>query len=153
VQKSNRWPFQTWAEVGFYSWASRRIDSHQPEETDMHTSDSADRTARSSHDEAQLAREYARYCARHDRTYELPHDAVIGVGIGHASLTCDGRPVFEESGQPPEELPTAADAERVARAEPHRDWRIHLVSLLEARHYRRQGDGRWLLYERGYGLS
>lgn len=118
----------------------------------MQTSNSADRTAHG-HDEVQLAREYLRYCARHDRTAELPHDAVIGVGLGHASITCDGNPVFEETGQPVDELPTAADAERVARAEPHHDWCIHLVSLLEARHYRRQADGRWMLYERGYGLS
>lgn len=97
--------------------------------------------------------EYKEYCARHDRTYQLSDDTVIGVGLGHASITCDGVPVFEENGHDPDSLPTAADAERVARAEPHREWRIHLVSLLEERHYRREGEGRWVLYKRGYGLS
>lgn len=97
--------------------------------------------------------EYKEYCARHDRTHQLGDDDVIGVGLGHASLTCDGVPVFEENGQDPDALPTAADAERVARVEPHRDWRIHLVSLREERHYRREGESRWVLYKRGYGLS
>jgi hypothetical protein len=48
---------------------------------------------------------------------------------------------------------TVRDAERVAAREPARDWRIHLVALRDERHYRRSGDGRWVLYERGYGLS
>jgi hypothetical protein len=134
-----------------YSRAGQRIFDHDQEETDMHTSNATHRNAH--HEEDRIAREYAQYCARHDRTHELPHDTVIGVGFGHASLTRDGKPVFEESGQDADELPTAADAERVARAEPDRDWRIHLVSLREERHYRRQGDGRWVLYARGYGLS
>jgi hypothetical protein len=41
----------------------------------------------------------------------------------------------------------------MARVEPHCDWRIHLVSLREERHYRREDEGRWVLYRRGYGLS
>lgn len=123
----------------------------------MHTSAIADERRARAHEDGrdhdQVARDYARYCARHDRTQELSHDVVIGVGVGLASITCDGQAVFEERGEHPDDLPTMADAERAARAEPHRDWRIHLVSLLEARHYRRQDDGRWVLYERGYGLS
>lgn len=83
----------------------------------------------------------------------LAHDTRIGVGFGHASITRDGVPVFEEDGHDFDALPTVADAERMARAEPHCDWRIHLVSLLDERHYRRDGEGRWTLYKRGYGLS
>jgi hypothetical protein len=48
---------------------------------------------------------------------------------------------------------TVRDAERLAAREPARDWRIHLVALRDERHYRRSRDGRWVLYERGYGLS
>lgn len=83
----------------------------------------------------------------------LEHDARIGVGFGHAAITRDGVPVFEEDGHEYDALPTVADAERMASAEPHCDWRIHLVSLLDERHYRREGNGRWVLYRRGYGLS
>jgi hypothetical protein len=91
--------------------------------------------------------------SRYDATHQLTDDAVIGVGLGHASITRDGVTVFEENGQDPDDLPTAADAERMAREAPHPDWRIHLVSLREERHYRREGEGRWVLYRRGYGLS
>jgi hypothetical protein len=48
---------------------------------------------------------------------------------------------------------TVAQAERLARREPDREWRIHLVAQLEDRHYRREGAGRWVIYERGYGMS
>ncbi len=48
---------------------------------------------------------------------------------------------------------TVADAERLALEEPEQEWCIHLVSLLEDRHYRRHGAGLWRLYARGHGLS
>jgi hypothetical protein len=83
----------------------------------------------------------------------LPPEAVIGVGIGYAALTRDGRPVYEENGRLPRELMTVAQAEELACREPARDWRIHLVAQLENRHYRRTGAGLWELYERGSGMS
>jgi hypothetical protein len=122
----------------------------------MHTSAITDANRQSRHGgerDERLVAEYREYCARHDRTEFLPDDAVIGVGVGEAKITCDGVPVFEENGHEPDSLPTTADAERIAREAPHRDWRIHLVSLREERHYRRQSEGRWVLYRRGYGLS
>jgi hypothetical protein len=48
---------------------------------------------------------------------------------------------------------TVGDAERLALAEPGQEWCIHMVSLLDDRHYRREGAGLWRLYARGYGLS
>jgi hypothetical protein len=83
----------------------------------------------------------------------LPPEAVIGVGIGHAAVTCDGEPVYEENGKRHCELMTVAQAEELASREPARDWRIHLVAQLENRHYRRTGAGLWELYERGRGMS
>lgn len=83
----------------------------------------------------------------------LPLDCAIGVGIGYAALTRDGSPVYERDGGEFESLITVAEAEGLARLAPDRDWRIHLVSLLEDRHYRREAPGRWKLYKRGYGLS
>jgi hypothetical protein len=83
----------------------------------------------------------------------LENDARIGVCFGHASITRDGVPVFEEDGHDYDALPTVADAESMARAAPQCEWCIHLVSLLDERHYRREGEGRWVLYRRGYGLS
>jgi hypothetical protein len=84
--------------------------------------------------------------------YLMP-DALIGVGIGYAALTRDGETVYEEDGQHQRDLMTVAQAERLAQREPERDWRIHLVAQLEDRHYRREGAGLWVLYERGYGMS
>ena len=74
-------------------------------------------------------------------------------GVGYAALTRDGVPVYEADCSAIEEAWSVRDAERLAAAEPDRDWRIHLVALRDERHYRRGGDGRWRLYKRGYGLS
>ncbi|HKW36860.1 MAG TPA: hypothetical protein VJO54_03540 [Burkholderiales bacterium] len=83
----------------------------------------------------------------------LAPEATIGVGIGYAALTRDGAPVYEEDPTGRHDPMTVAQAERLAQREPDRDWRIHLVAQLDDRHYRRQGAGRWVIYERGYGLS
>jgi hypothetical protein len=82
----------------------------------------------------------------------LPPEASIGVGLGYAALTRDGEPVYEDDGTGRAPM-TVAQAEHLAQREPERDWRIHLVAQLEDRHYRREGAGRWVIYERGYGLS
>lgn len=42
---------------------------------------------------------------------------------------------------------------RMAKRDPDRDWRIHLVAPLSERHYQRQGEGRWILYEKGEGFA
>ena len=79
--------------------------------------------------------------------------AVIGVGFGFAALTRDGKVVYEERDEAPEQVMTVADAERLAQEAADRDWRIHLVATLDDRHYKRIGPGKWQLYKRGYGLS
>jgi hypothetical protein len=79
--------------------------------------------------------------------------AVIGVGFGFAALTRDGKVVYEERDETPEQVMTVADAERLAQESEDRDWRIHLVATLDDRHYKRIGTGKWQLYKRGYGLS
>ena len=91
------------------------------------------------------------WCAASDDL--LPLDCAIGVGIGYAAVTHDGLPVYERDGGEFESLMTVAEAEALAHLAPEGDWRIHLVSLLEDRHYRREAPGRWQLYKRGYGLS
>ena len=83
----------------------------------------------------------------------LPLESMIGVGLGYAALTRDGMPVFEQDEQEFDDLMTVGQAEALARVDPAHDWRIHLVGLLDDRHYRRVGNGRWKLYRRGYGLS
>jgi hypothetical protein len=82
----------------------------------------------------------------------LPLDAVIGVGFGVATLTRDGDVIYEEDGETAGPV-TVAQAEELAQTFPEHDWCIHLIALLDDRHYRRTGRGSWKLYKRGYGLS
>jgi len=83
----------------------------------------------------------------------LAPEATISVGIGYAALTRDGETVYEEDRSGEREPMTVAQAEKLAQREADRDWRIHLVAQLEDRHYRREAAGRWVIYERGYGMS
>lgn len=97
--------------------------------------------------------ERTRRCWCADGEDLLPLDAVLGVGIGYAALTRDGAPMYEQDDTEFDSLMTVAEAEAMASRAAGHDWRIHLVGLLEDRHYRREGPGRWTLYKRGYGLS
>jgi hypothetical protein len=83
----------------------------------------------------------------------LAPETAISVGIGYAALTRDGETVYEEDLTGAHAPMTVAQAEKLAQREADHDWRIHLVAQLEDRHYRRDGAGRWVIYERGYGLS
>ena len=83
----------------------------------------------------------------------LAPDALVAVGVGYAAVTRDGVPRFEAACGDVEHAISVRDAEAMAAAEPEHDWRIHLVGVLDERHYRRQADGRWRIYSRGYGLS
>jgi hypothetical protein len=80
-------------------------------------------------------------------------DALLLPGLGCASVCRNGEPVIELQGLAGEHAMTVADAERLALAEPEHEWCIHIVSLLDDRHYRRAGAGDWRLFARGYGLS
>lgn len=91
--------------------------------------------------------------ARLEEEKILNPDALVAVGIGYAALTRDGEAVYEAECGELEHGMSVRDAERIAATEPQHDWRIHLVALREERHYRRDADGRWHLYQRGYGLS
>ncbi|WP_435550445.1 hypothetical protein [Desulfobacterium sp. N47] len=48
---------------------------------------------------------------------------------------------------------SVAQAENLAVADPNRDWRIHLISPFSERHYQRQGECHWVLYEKGEGFA
>jgi hypothetical protein len=85
----------------------------------------------------------------------LPMDAVIGVGFGSAGLTKDNAMVWDEGDAAGDfnKLLTVAEAEGMAAADPDHDWRIFLVGPLSERHYQRQGDRHWVLYEKGIGFA
>lgn len=85
----------------------------------------------------------------------LPMDAYIGVGFGSAGVTKDGKGVWDEqeAGGDFDDCWTVAKAEELAAADPDHDWRIYLVAPLSERHYQRQGDKHWVLYEKGEGFA
>ena len=83
----------------------------------------------------------------------LAPDALLLRSLGCASVSKNGERVIELQGLAGEHEMTVGDAERLALAEPEQEWCIHIVSLLDDRHYRREGAGLWRLYARGYGLS
>ena len=83
----------------------------------------------------------------------LAPDAFLLPGLGCVSVSRSGETVIELQGFAGKHEITVGDAERLALAEPEHEWCIHMVSLLDERHYRREGPGLWRLYARGYGLS
>jgi ribonuclease HII len=98
-----------------------------------------------------IAKTRRHWAMRQDRF--LAPNTTISVGIGYAALTRDGETVYEEDCTGERAPMTVEEAEKLARREANHDWRIHLVAQLEDRHYRRVGAGRWIIYERGYGMS
>ena len=86
----------------------------------------------------------------------LPMDAVIGVGFGSAGVSKDGETVWDESRDSNgefDDLLTAEQAEEMAAKDPDHDWRVYLIAPLSERHYQRQGDKHWVLYEKGMGFA
>jgi hypothetical protein len=84
----------------------------------------------------------------------LPLDALIAVGFGYAAVTKNGEDVYNENDVESNSwFWTCERAEEEAAKDPENDWRIHLVAPLSERHYQRQGDNHWVLYEKGLGFA
>lgn len=89
----------------------------------------------------------------------LPMGSIIAVGLGFAGVTKNDEQIYIEPNEYDEEDEgekqywTVQDAENVAKQDPDNDWRIHLVAPLSERHYQRQGDNNWVLYEKGMGFA
>jgi hypothetical protein len=83
----------------------------------------------------------------------LPLEAKIAVPSGFAALTRGGWVIFEESDDPGTRPMTVAEAEKLARRAPEREWCIHFVGPGQERHYKRVGEARWKLYKWGAGLG
>ncbi|MCB0684227.1 MAG: hypothetical protein KDC32_25465 [Saprospiraceae bacterium] len=81
-------------------------------------------------------------------------DSRIGVGFGIAQILKDSEIVFEErSDQEWEDLPLLREFEEMAQLDPDRDWRLYLMAPLWNAEYQRQGDGRWILIDKGRGFA
>ena len=93
-----------------------------------------------------------RHCGyQHD---VLPSEGVIAVGFGCAELTKNDKTIYsEDNNLEYEQMMTFAQAEELAAKDPDNDWRIHLIAPLSERHYQRQGEKHWVLYEKGEGFA
>lgn len=82
-------------------------------------------------------------------------DKVIAVGFGSADLTRDDELVLdgERAFQRGKEVPTFADAEKLAVADPDHDWRVTLHGPLHGETYQRQGVKEWVLVETNEGFA
>ena len=81
----------------------------------------------------------------------LPMHTLIAVGFGIATVTRDNELIYDENAGG--ELWTTLEAEDFAKEDTEHDWRIHLIAPLSERHYQRQGDNHWALYEKGQGFA
>lgn len=83
-----------------------------------------------------------------------PEDMIIAVGFGVATVTKNGKTIYDEHSIKDEnDLWTVKEAETEALKDEDNDWRIHLVAPLSERHYQRQGKNKWVLYEKGLGFA
>lgn len=78
----------------------------------------------------------------------LPLDAVVHPGFGSAVLWRDGEWVYEMK----DEDPVMECEVRAAGDEAH-DWRLSVLAPLYETTYQRQGEGLWVLVERGLGFA
>ena len=80
---------------------------------------------------------------------------MIAVGFGSAGYSRDGVQLWDEgtTEEGEEKLPTVADVEELAKADPDHDWRIFFFAPLYESEYQRQGDGVWVLVRKGMGFA
>lgn len=84
----------------------------------------------------------------------LPIEEVIAVGFGNALLTKNDECVYSEmDANSCSDYMTVSQAEELAATDPKHDWRIHLFAPFSERHYQRQGERHWVLYEKGAGFA
>lgn len=80
----------------------------------------------------------------------------IAVGLGEASLRCDGEIVYSPHPMCSyEESMTFDKARKIAKTQPDSVWEIHLIGPLSEQYYRLEGDKRkrWVLFATGRGFA
>jgi hypothetical protein len=85
---------------------------------------------------------------------QLPLDWDLEMGFGAGSYSRDGVVLWEEhSKNARKTVPTVADVEALALADPDHDWRIQLISAYYDAEYQRQGPGQWVLVRKDEGIA
>ena len=78
----------------------------------------------------------------------------IAVGFGDAYISRDKAIVWRENMKTDwASVPRLSRFERMAKADPHHDWRLVLNAPLSFVEYQRQGPGLWVLVKTGQGFA
>lgn len=88
-----------------------------------------------------------------DRPNMLPLTATLGVGFGMCAVVKDGADVWYEDPHSDDEYPTLQQFEDMAKADPDHDWRAIFDAPMWSGTWQRQGEGQWMLIERGMGFA
>lgn len=83
----------------------------------------------------------------------LPLDAMLGVGFGQCFVSKGDESVWFEDSNDDAELPLLERFEAMAAADPDHDWRAVFDAPMWSGTWQRQGEGTWLLIERGEGFA
>lgn len=83
----------------------------------------------------------------------LPLDTLLGVGFGQCFVSKDDETVYFEDPNDEDGPPELATFEAMATFAPDHDWRVTFDAPLWSGTWQRQGDGEWLLIERGEGFA
>lgn len=85
---------------------------------------------------------------------ELNMERRLCVGFGTAGYSLDGETIWQESPHDEfEDAPQVSLVEKLAQESPDCDWRIFFHAPLYDAVYQRQGDGIWVLVEKGLGFA
>lgn len=82
------------------------------------------------------------------RPQTIALDALVHPGFGGAQVSRG-----EDWGRELDEDATVQDAEEIAAGDPDHDWRLTINAPLYDAVYQRQGEGVWVLVERGEGFA
>lgn len=86
---------------------------------------------------------------------KAPMNMLIAVGFGEATVRRDGEVVLDGENMPEDatDYYTLKDAEKLAAADPHHDWRVTLFAPMRGRVYQRHDVGTWVLIESNNGFA
>ncbi len=82
----------------------------------------------------------------------LGMDALLAVGFGGVTVTCDGREIWSEQGAENDEYWEGKVAEAAATKDPDHDWRVCFFAPLYEATYQRQDENYWPLVGKGGGF-
>lgn len=84
---------------------------------------------------------------------QLPLEAEIAVGFGSCTVQKGDVCLYQQDPGADEDTPILQKFEDLAKADPDHDWQVHFYGAMSEETYQRQGDGLWVLIEKGMGFA